>query len=138
MKIETKMLGAQFFRHAAVGLVCFAIEYILFLLMTYVMHVDYFIAALIAYIVATVLCFFGSMKWVFPGRTGQKRIHQAIIFTVLSIIGLGLNQLFIYICVDMIGMWAWVGKLIATFIVTIYNFFTRKYFFEDRDKPSDE
>ena len=52
---------------------------------------------------------------------------------MLSVVGLGVNQLVLWMCVDLLAWLAWVGKLAATFIVMIFNFVTRKVFLEDHD-----
>ena len=52
---------------------------------------------------------------------------------LLSVVGLGVNQLVLWMCVDLLAWLAWVGKLAATFIVMIFNFVTRKVFLEDHD-----
>ena len=71
------------------------------------------------------------MNHVFEGREGQSKSEQFVIFTILSIIGLGLNSLFLWLFTGIVGVYAEISKIIATFLVMIFNFFTRKYFFED-------
>ena len=51
-------------------------------------------------------------------------------FIILSIIGLGLNQLIMYLGVDLLHIYYMFCKVLATIIVMIYNFITRKIFIE--------
>ena len=53
---------------------------------------------------------------------------------ILSIIGLGINSLIMYISVDFINLDAKLSKVIATGIVMVYNFITRKIFIEVKEK----
>lgn len=53
-------------------------------------------------------------------------------FIVLSVIGLGINQLFMWLFVDMMHIYYMLSKIIATVIVMVYNFITRKIFLEKK------
>ena len=72
-------------------------------------------------------------------------INLLVIFTVLSVIGLGINSLVIFICLDGIynhvpllqqligrGLAETGGKVVATAVVMVYNFITRKIFLEKK------
>ena len=50
---------------------------------------------------------------------------------VLSIVGLGLNELILWICIEKFAIYNMIGKVIATGIVMVFNFITRKLFLED-------
>ena len=85
------------------------------------------------------------MKFVFVHDENMDRRKEFTIFAVLSLIGLGLNEililgvLFIYDMTPALQsglLWRykeWVGKIIATGIVMVYNFVTRKIFIEKKD-----
>lgn len=137
MKSDLKDLVVQFAKFSVVGIVAFVIDYGLFLVMDYVFHVEYLIASAISFTLATVFNFVASMRYVFAGKEGQTRTQQFIIFFVLSVIGLGVNQLILWVCVSFLFMYAWVGKLAATAVVMLFNFVTRKIFLEDRPVRQD-
>jgi putative flippase GtrA len=124
----------QFLKFSIVGIIAFAIDYGLFILLHTVMDMQYILASIISYCIATIFNFVESMRHVFEGREGQSRTEQFIIFTILSIIGLGLNSAFLWFFTDFVGIYAEISKIIATFLVMIFNFITRKYFFEDHSR----
>ena len=75
----------------------------------------------------------------------SDRRKEFVVFIILSVIGLGLNQLVIWVCVgpvygnvaflqDILNYdLAYTGaKVIATAIVMVYNFVTRKMFLEKK------
>ena len=121
----------QFLKFSIVGILAFFIDYGLFLLLHTALDVQYLLASIVSYCIATVFNFIESMNHVFEGREGQSKSEQFVIFTILSIIGLGLNSLFLWLFTGIVGVYAEISKIIATFLVMIFNFFTRKYFFED-------
>lgn len=132
MNTYLRELTVQFAKFGVVGIIAFCIDYGLFLLMDYVLGVNYLVASALSFTVATIFNFVASMRYVFAGKEGQTRTQQFVIFFVLSLVGLGLNQLILWACVAMVMMSAWVGKLVATVLVTVFNFVTRKIFLEDR------
>ena len=133
MNTYLRELTVQFAKFGIVSVIAFCIDYGLFLLMTYVFGINYLIASAISFVISTIFNFTASMRYVFAGKRGQTRSQQFVIFFVLSVVGLGVNQLVLWMCVDLLAWLAWVGKLAATFIVMIFNFVTRKVFLEDHD-----
>lgn len=133
MNTYLRELTVQFVKFGIVGVIAFCIDYGLFLLMTYVFGINYLIASAISFVISTIFNFAASMRYVFAGKRGQTRSQQFVIFFVLSVVGLGVNQLVLWMCVDLLAWLAWVEKLAATFIVMIFNFVTRKVFLEDHD-----
>ena len=132
-----KRLIIQFLKFSAVGLSAFAIDYALFVVL-HLLGTSYLIANIVSYTLANIYNFLLSMKYVFAGRTGQSRTEQGVIFTILSIVGLGLNELFLWLLVQFIIPLPVVSKVIATFLVMIFNYITRKWFFEDHGKGIEE
>ncbi len=132
-----KRLIIQFLKFSAVGLSAFAIDYALFVVL-HLLGTSYLIANIVSYTLANIYNFLLSMKYVFAGRTGQSRMEQGVIFTILSIVGLGLNELFLWLLVQFIIPLPVVSKVIATFLVMIFNYITRKWFFEDHGKGIEE
>jgi len=70
------------------------------------------------------------MRYVFKGKQGASKIREFIIFAVLSTIGLGLNDLILWIGVALTFDYR-IVKLVASAIVMSYNFITRKLILEE-------
>lgn len=135
----------QFLKFGLVGVLCFFIDTGLYTACN-LLGVPYLISGVIGFSVSVVVNYLLSMKYVFVRRDDLSRRKEFAIYLVLSVIGLGLNELILYICVDLIyGNWIWLrglfspraaelfAKLGATGIVMVYNFVTRKIFMEKRD-----
>ena len=69
-----------------------------------------------------------SMRYVFDHRDDMSRKREFTIFAILSAVGLGLNDIFMFVGVTMLNIAYQAMKVIATFCVTWYNFFSRKKF----------
>ncbi|MGN0072954.1 MAG: GtrA family protein [Coriobacteriales bacterium] len=131
-----RKLIRQMLRFAAVGLSAFALDYVLFMVL-HMFGMSYLIANIISYTLSTVYNFVLSMRFVFSGKSGQSRLQQFVIFLVLGLVGLGLNELYLWLLVDFCHIAPAISKLVAAFLVTIFNFITRKIFLEDR-APKEE
>ena len=57
---------------------------------------------------------------------------------VLSVIGLGINELIMYVTVDLLIINYMLAKIGATAIVMVYNFITRKLFLEKKTDEKQE
>ena len=103
MNTYLRELTVQFAKFGIVGVIAFCIDYGLFLLMTYVFGINYLIASAISFVISTIFNFTASMRYVFAGKRGQTRSQQFVIFFVLSVVGLGVNQLVLWMCVARVG-----------------------------------
>lgn len=140
-----KKLIEQLIKFGMVGALCFLIDYGLYTVILFV-GVHYLLAALIGFLVSVVVNYILSMKFVFVRRDDIDKKHEFMVFFILSVFGLLLNEILIFACFD--GLYVnikamqdmmsektaqLIGKLVATFIVMVFNFITRKIFLEKKE-----
>ena len=53
---------------------------------------------------------------------------------MLSVIGLGINQILMWVCVDKLHVHYMISKIGVTGVVMLYNFITRKLILEKHNK----
>lgn len=125
-------LITQYAKFAAVGITSLAVDFIFMVFLTEntAFGLDYFQACAFSYTLSVFVNYFLSMKYVFHGREDMGKVKEASIFFMLSLIGLFLNQMIMWIAVEMLQIYYIVAKLLSTFLVTNYNFISRKKFFE--------
>ena len=93
-----------------------------------VLGMHYLISAILGFIVGLVFVYISSNKWVFGKRQmGDRQMLEFSLFTVIGIVGLGLTVLFMWLFVDLLGIYPLIAKLITTGLVLIWNFGARKY-----------
>lgn len=124
-----KKLVNQILKFGVVGGLAFLIDYALLYFLTEYLHIYYLVSSVISFTVSLVFNYILSIKWVFD-VTKKQTYKEVVIFVVLSIIGLGINQLVMYIGSDLLNIHYMFTKLVATAIVMIWNFITRKIFIE--------
>lgn len=127
-----KKLFRQIFRFGLVGGLCFVIDYGLLALLTEAAGIAPLISSALSFSVSVVVNYLLSMRYVFHGREHANRFRELLLFLILSVAGLGLNQLLMWLGVAWLGVHYLLTKLAATAIVMVYNFVTRKLLLEQR------
>ncbi len=120
----------QFMKFGVVGFIAFFIDYGTMIFLTEVFGVPYLISTTAGFIVSVIFNYLASMRYVFVHKEGLSRRKEFIIFIVLSVIGLGLNDVLMWVFVDFAFIDYRISKIIVTAIVMIYNFITRKVFLD--------
>lgn len=120
----------QFMKFALVGFASLAVEYALLTYLLHAMNVNYLVATTISFVVSIAVNYILSMKYVFERRDDMSRRREFTIFAVLSAIGLGMTDLYMFIGVSLFNVGTMAMKLISTFIVTWYNYLSRRRFLD--------
>ncbi len=129
---NTKKLFSQIIKFGFVGGTAFVIDAGLLFLLTEFCGIHYLISGMISFTASVIYNYILSVKWVFDAKKDANKTQEFIVFIVLSVIGLGINQLFMWLFVDMMHIYYMLSKIIATVIVMVYNFITRKIFLEKK------
>ena len=126
-----KKLINQILKFGVVGGIAFVIDYGLMVFLTEVFKVPALISAAISFTVSVIFNYIASVKWVFEvDEEKNSKQKQFIVFVVLSVIGLIINELIMWIMDSKFGIHYMISKLVATFVVMVWNFITRKIFLE--------
>lgn len=128
-----KKLIAQFMKFGIVGVIAFVIDYGFMVLLTEVFGVPYLISTTVSFIISVIFNYFASMRFVFKRKDDMSRRREFIIFVVLSVIGLVINDVFMWLVVDFLFIDYRISKIVVTFIVAVWNFVTRKIFLEAKE-----
>ena len=124
----TKPDAKQFAKFALVGFASLAVDYCLLIVLVEKLHVNYLFGTTVSFIASVVVNYFLSIKYVFSSRDDMSRKREFTIFAVLSAIGLALTDVFMYVGVAFLSIGYQAMKLISTFMVTWYNYFSRRKF----------
>lgn len=125
-----KKLFAQFMKFGVVGAIAFVIDYGLLALLTELFGVNYLISATVSFTVSVAFNYAASMRYVFTHKEGMSRRREFVIFVVLSVIGLLINNACMWAGVELLGVHYLLTKIVATAVVMVWNFVTRKIFLD--------
>ena len=136
-----------------IGVLCFIIDFAVFRfsnLFFVLLGLDrafasyYLISGILGFLISVIVNYRLSMKYVFIRKDDISVKKEFTIFVLLSVFGLVLNEIILYLGIDIIyprvyilNVYMTYGfaknyffKIIATGIVMVYNFVTRKIFLE--------
>lgn len=95
-------------------------------LLTDFFNLFYFYSAIFSYICGGIVHYILNKKYTFKNKS-KKILSQLTIFFCVALIGLGINQLVLYLLVELGQMWYIYAKFVSIFIVLIWNFTGHKY-----------
>lgn len=149
-----KKLIDQILKFGVVGIISFIVDFVITMAVSTLLRTSVgmttsqaaLVGAFFGFVISVIVNYILSMKYVFERREDLDRKKEFTIFVVLSIIGLGINELIILFCIDLVyANWACLhnligatlatagAKIVATAVVMVYNFVTRKIFLENKD-----
>lgn len=133
-----KKLLEQIIKFGIVGVLAFIIDYTVLFVLAHFLKMDSIAAATVSFTVSIIFNYLASMKYVFAGRNDQSKQKQFIIFVILSVIGLGINNGIMW-CLNRLliayvpEFYYMISKIFATGVVMVWNFVTRKIFLEEKN-----
>lgn len=119
----------QILKFGVVGILAFAVDYGVLMVLSQVFGVRAVIAAGISFVVSVIFNYMASMRYVFSHREDMTPMREFVIFVVLSIIGLLINEAIMWVGTARLGesgLAVTVVKVFATAIVMVWNFVSRK------------
>lgn len=132
IKLSSKheKLCIQIFKFGIVGGVAFLIDFIFLYLFKEFCHFPVVLANTLSFCISVIYNYTASVKWVFDVNKEKNAKKQFVIFIIFSVIGLLINDLIMWVSVDFMHIYYLLAKIIATFVVMVFNFITRKMFLE--------
>ena len=127
LKNKTNDTLIQLFRYTFVGCLAFIFDFGLLFILTEYFNIYYLISAAIAFLLGLTINYLLSIIWIFEKRSIKSKHIEFIIFALIGIIGLALNEFFIWFFTEIANTHYLYSKLISTALVYLWNFFIRKY-----------
>ncbi len=138
-----KQLITQIFKFGIVGFFCFLIDFGITTGLANFFGVHYLISKFLGFVISALVNYILSLKFVFTHKKEMDKKKEFIVFLILSAIGLLINEIIMYTCIDIIyinnayllsiisqEMMVSISAIIATGVVMVYNFISRKLFLE--------
>lgn len=167
---KKKRLVKQIMKFGIVGGIAFLIDFIVYSIVLNLIDwkYGYLLAGVAGFTISLIFNYLASMAFVFVRKDDADKRKEFVIFLILSLIGLGINTVVLWICIDAVyNNWPWLqamteslngflhsigftfvesaqelaayfAKIIATGIVMVYNFISRKLTLEKKDDESEE
>ena len=126
LKNKTDNTIIQLFRYTIVGGFAFVVDFGSLFVLTEYCHIYYLVSAAIAFVLGLTINYTLSVKWIFINRSLKSKSLEFIIFALIGLFGLAINEVIIWFFKEIVQIHYLYSKLISTAIVYLFNFFSRK------------
>ena len=117
---------AEFGRYFAVSLIALAADVGVLMVAAWFIH--YLWAATLGFVVGAAVSYYLATRWAFAQRRFARRPRtEFAAYVLIGAIGLGLNNLVIFLMVDFLGVALLIGKAAAAVATFAFNFAARKF-----------
>jgi putative flippase GtrA len=124
---KNENVRVQLLRSLMVAAVAFVVDFGVLIILTSYFQVNYLLSAAISFSLGLVVNYLLSVAWVFTNRKLSKKHHELVVFVIIGIIGLCLNDAIMWLFTGKLLFDYRISKLISTGIVFFWNFGARKY-----------
>lgn len=115
----------QFLKYCIGGGIAFIIDIGLLYVFTEFFGLWYILSATLSFCVAAIFNYL-FQKFVTFKSESKKYFKQFVMFVLIALIGLGINNSILYLLVESFGVWYILAKALAAIIVLIWNFIANK------------
>lgn len=122
-----KLLVSKFIKFGVVGCSGMVIDFGATYLCKEILRINKFVSNAIGFILAATSNYFLNRIWTFESSNNEIGV-QYLQFMMVSIIGLGINSLVLYLLNEKIRWNFYLSKLFAIGITTVWNFFANLLF----------
>jgi|GEM_PF-764853 len=129
-KLAKKLIGHSLVRYLAVACFIVVLELIIFQVV-YIINKNYVIGTVVSFAFAVVLNWALSRKVVF-GASSHHPAKEFLYVSIVSIVGLGIQLLAVYICVQTLNLYPLLGKIISILTSFFWNYWFRSRFIFDQ------
>lgn len=112
-------------RFGVTGGVCFLVEFAALTALVELVHMPVLWATALAFLISVIVNYALCVRWVFTGaKGGDSRVQLQFLLT--SGMGLGLNELLMWLMNIRLGVQYQIAKIIATLLVMVWNYVTKR------------
>jgi len=117
----------EFIRYVVASLIALVFDAGTLVLMTSFFGVSYLISGAIAFLLGLLVIYLLSVRWVFERRGTRSAIFEFVVFALIGVVGLGINEVILWILTGYLGFFYLISKIASVAVVFVWNFFARKH-----------
>jgi putative flippase GtrA len=118
----------EFIRYAVASAAALALDVGSLWLFVEMFHVPYLVSGAVAFLVGLTVIYILSVYWVFDARVLSSRRAEFMLFALIGVIGLLLNEFMLWLFTERFGLFYMFSKLASVIVVFSWNFGARKWF----------
>jgi putative flippase GtrA len=119
-------IAREFFRYLWAGGLAFGSDLLVLVALTELAGLNYLVSNVFGFAVGLATSYLLCVRWVFERRRFQAASREFAVFTVVALVGLGINEAVMWGLVEKAGLHYTLAKVLATGFAFVVNFFLRK------------
>jgi len=119
-------LTGEFGRYFIVGSIAALADVSTYWAFTELAHIHYLISGILGFMIGLTVNYTLCVRWVFRHRIMSSPFAEFIVFAVIGVLGLGVNELILWIFTDLFAVHYMGSKIVALAVVFMWNFGVRK------------
>ncbi len=127
LKEKTDNIMVQLFRYTFVGGIAFAGDFGTLFFLTEYLKIYYLTSAGFGFLVGLTINYVLSIYWVFSRRSIESKWIEFLIYSLIGIVGLGLNEFFMWFFTEKLKLYYLLSKIGSTGFIYFWNFFLRRF-----------
>ena len=116
----------QLLRSTGVSLIAFVVDFGMLAFLTEVGRLHYLLSGGISFLLGTAVSYVLSLLWVFEDRRIASRGLEYVLFVLVGVVGLALNEALLWVLTEPIGLHYLLSKIVAASLIFFWNFAARK------------
>lgn len=124
---KSNKISIQFVRYLFVGGIAYIVDFSALYIFTDIFKIHYLISAAVAFILGLITNYTLCLLIVFPSRTLKNKKLEFLLFSLIGVVGLGLNEIVIWLFTEHLSFHYLVSKIFSTIFVLLWNFLARKF-----------
>ena len=123
-----RLLQRSVVRYFLVGGISAGVDFVFFTLFAYVLGYPYLVIGALGATLATMVNYLLSVRFVFSSGVRFSRHAEIAAVYAVSAIGIGVNQLALYVLVDGLMVHLLASKILATSVTFAWNYSARRFY----------
>lgn len=127
----------ELIKYLIIGVLTTVINYVVFAILVQVVKIEMHASNIIAWVVSVIFAYFTNKLFVFESKSFETKVigKEILSFGAARVFSLLLEEVILYVFVNILNMNQMVLKLIANVIVIIVNYILSKFIIFKKPKP---
>lgn len=125
----------EFIKYCLVSAICTGILYLVFFIVDFISNGNYLLANFLSYTISFAVLFIWDQR-IFKSKPRRKKdkLTQVTAFIIVRVIGFPIDSLVLSFLIKRFSIGNMVAKILASFIMFMYNYVTNKLFVFKKNK----
>ena len=123
-----RAFNSRFILYSLIGGASALIDWSLFYILAIVLEIHYMLSGIISFLFAVLFNYYIGITFLFDSTARFTKQKEMFLVFLVSLVGLGINLLFLFIFSSWLTLSLMLAKIMASFFTLAWNFSMRNYY----------